>query len=227
MRPRRPPPVHNSGRGRNGRHRPRGGQQQAEVIKVLQANVGRSGPRTDALLRRADKEGVDIVLVQEPGGYWSAEKECPRTSSTYQAILPREGSGRRPRFVTYVRRTSTIWPLCARQDLLPAASDDVLVTSFQTATGQPLWIVNVYSAPSSSNQAPEAGAATVRQLLLLNKLCLVGGDFNLHHADWSTDTWRGDVTREAEAFATWLREDDWTRALPDGTVTHMSPCARY
>ncbi|KAE8229138.1 hypothetical protein CF326_g5900, partial [Tilletia indica] len=116
MRPRQQPPTSSMLRGRGGRNRNRGGQQKGGVIRLLQANVGRSGPRTDALLRRADEEHIDIVLVQEPGGYWAPGKECSRTSKSYQALLPDEGSGTRPRVVTYVRKTGLQWTTSLRQD---------------------------------------------------------------------------------------------------------------
>ncbi|KAL9932933.1 hypothetical protein V8E36_008188, partial [Tilletia maclaganii] len=116
------------------------------ALKILQANVGRSGPRTDALLRRADEERIDIILVQEPGGYFAPGKECPRIGSTYQPYLQREGSGRRPRVVTYVRK-STHWRPTPRQDLLPEPTDDILLISLSTDAGQELLVANIYNAP--------------------------------------------------------------------------------
>ncbi|KAE8225971.1 hypothetical protein CF326_g7778 [Tilletia indica] len=214
-------------RGRGGRHRNRGGQQKGGGVRLLQANVGRSGPRTDALLRRADEEHIDIVLVQEPGGYWAPGKECSRTSKSYQALLPNEGSGTRPRVVTYVRKTGLQWTTSLRQDLLPEPSDDVLILSLTSATGAELWVVNTYNAPSSSQTGPGEGAALLQRLGMGDRICVAVGDFNLHHADWAADTWVGVPTEEAEAFAEWVADGGWSYGLPLGTITHLSPHPRH
>ncbi|CAD6932422.1 unnamed protein product [Tilletia laevis] len=187
-----------------------------------QANVGRSGPRTDAILRRADEERIDIILVQEPGGYWAPGKECPRTSTTYQALLPHEGSGQRPRVVTYVRKHGLPWHAALRQDILPSPSNDVLVLTLTAPDGRELWLIDVYSAPLSVRDGPGAGAELVRRLPLLNKVCLLAGDFNLHHEDWAVESWAEQPTESATAFADWARDNDWYYCLPAGTITRVA-----
>ncbi|CAD7067500.1 unnamed protein product, partial [Tilletia caries] len=183
-------------------------------------NTGRSAESTSAILEIAKKNDVDIIMIQEPGGFFSAAslRTLPRIlGSCYQIYLPSLAAGIRPRVATYIRKHDFPWTPIAHTTLTKD-NGDILVIDLQASRGRTLRLVNIYNAPHGSDGWGE-GAAAFMSLPEIEGPCLAGGDLNLNHEDWSTRWWAGNVTAQASDFADFVFDRDWAFGLKPGTIT--------
>ncbi|CAD6917582.1 unnamed protein product [Tilletia laevis] len=139
---------------------------------------------------------------------------------TYQIYLPSTPAGIRPRVATYIRKHDFQWTPVSHT-ILTANNGDILVMDLHAPRGRKLRIVNVYNAPHGSEGCGD-GAAAFMSLPEVDSPCLVGGDFNLHHEDWSVESWAGSVTAQASDFAAFISDHDWALGLEPGSVTRPS-----
>ncbi|KAE8230792.1 hypothetical protein CF326_g4200 [Tilletia indica] len=187
----------------------------------MQLNTGRGADATSAILEIARNDKCDMLMLQEPGGFFSNSRTLPRIlGKHFQVYLPDTADGIRPRVATYVRKHGTDWTPVA-QTTTTKGNRDILVLDLKAASGQNVRVINIYNAPPGCEGCGE-GAKTLMELPALEGPSLVGGDFNLYHDAWAAEWWAGATTAQASAFGDFLEAEEWELGLEKGSITRMS-----
>ncbi|KAE8228115.1 hypothetical protein CF326_g6966 [Tilletia indica] len=187
----------------------------------MQLNAGRGSNTTSAILEIARNDECDVLLVQEPGGFFRNGRTLPRIlHSHYQVYLPLIADDVRPRVATYVRKNNFPWTPVAHTTMTEG-NRDILILDLLAAGGQKVRLANVYNAPAGAEGSGE-GAAAFLNLPEVDFPCLAAGDFNLYHDDWSAQWWAGPISAQAADLADFLSDNEWALGLEAGSITRPS-----
>ncbi|KAL9937359.1 hypothetical protein V8E36_003768 [Tilletia maclaganii] len=191
----------------------------------MQANVGRSGPATEAALQLAYENGADMLLLQEPGLWFHTDTQVyvPKSHPSFAVFVPQPTATKRPRAITYVREDRLAQlRVTQRQDLLAQDTADVVSIQIRGLAGPLLRVVNVYNAPrGEQGQAEGLRTVTGSRLSGDREAVIVAGDFNAHEATWATDSWNGRSNRAGRLLAEWMGTQGWVLGLEPGTATRQ------
>lgn len=175
-------------------------------MKIVQANVGRSGSAHDLLL----SYNVDIILVQEP--WTNMTKHLTKTQPRYKLFSPATRWEPRPRALIYVRRDLPAY------SLPQATSPDI--AAIYTAG---LTIINVYRPPHDpvTLVGSDTTPSTLRTLLQFSppRKIILAGNFNTHHPLWQPGTESHKITAGATALIEWLETHDLALGIESDTPT--------
>lgn len=192
-----------------------------EKLTVMQVNVGRGGPASNLALALGHERGIDIIMIQEPWIGQDLDRKMCKKHKGYQAYVPEDEWEERPRVITYIQQGELIPCTEKRQDILKTnGNQDVPLLEIQlgAASEPPIYVLNMYNAPSNCHHAGKAVELLMRsQSLMLHKV-LVGGDLNLHHMDWDARTLR--ATRQAVELSEWVTKNAAFYELATGTITY-------
>ncbi|KAE8218636.1 hypothetical protein CF326_g9121, partial [Tilletia indica] len=192
----------------------------------MQANVGRSGPTTEAVLQLAYENGADVIFLQEPGVWYNAETDLyvPKAHPAFAVFVPQPVATKRPRAITYVREDQLDrLRVTQRQDLLAKDTADVVSLQIRGLTGPHLHLVNVYNAPrGEKDQAEGVRTLTGSRWDEAHEAVLVGGDFNAHDANWATEEWNGRTNSAGRLLSRWMGAQGWVLGMEAGTPTRGS-----
>lgn len=181
-------------------------------IRIIQANVQKSIAAQDTLLRIAESEKADFVLVQEPY-IRETEEGVPlsRSHPAYSCFLPTNYSeGLRPGVATY-----------ALKDLLVYQTTiDDCPNLIWIRTPFNLHIGNFYKSYTESIRDLRAlgvSLPTHEGKPLPAKNVMIGGDFNLHHWLWepSYQARPNGASAAATALADWITDNDLSIPFTD------------
>ncbi|KAJ3454190.1 hypothetical protein MRS44_018084 [Fusarium solani] len=160
-------------------------------IRIFQANVAKTREAHNTALALAERNGFDLVMIQEPLTE-IINGECKtvnnRAYDTYGPVHKWKDTDTRPRVMTYVRRASCL----PAEQLEYDKCRDILILRVAQVT-----YINIY------RQTLFDGAL---ELLFARNIAgphVVAGDFNACHHSWQADTQRhrGEIVEEG---ALWL-----------------------
>jgi ribonuclease HI len=186
----------------------------AKPLTVLQINVGRGATTHELALSLANASFIDIILIQEPYVFSDRSRKITKFHSMYESFTPLDTWETRPRVMTYVRKGAGI----RASQLRPHISRDLLFLQLQTRNLSPLLIINIYNAPTGSDNAGDA----IKALFQLQRNSLqstfLAGDFNLSHPRWNPLNLR--PSSQAEPFTAWLDSHSFAFTSEVGRQTH-------
>ncbi len=109
-----------------------------QTLKILQANVRRSGIENDLSLAPAFEKKIDLVLIQEPWISEDLDRKLSKKHNAHQTFAPKDVGSNRPRVITYARRRRRNIRLEKRQELLEATDckPDILVLELDIEPNQ-------------------------------------------------------------------------------------------
>ena len=178
-------------------------------LRILQANVGRSGPAHDTALQLAHEHGCQLVLVQEPFTFKPLDSDRERTKShpAYNCHAPPLGWEPRPRVLTY-----TACSISAYTSPLSPRSNDLLLLCLPD---EKLEVLNVYRPPQEgrSGRTP----ALLQGIPITNRF-IAAGDFNATHPSWQS--W-GNPRGGDAAIAEWAEASGLALLSPPDSATHQ------
>ena len=178
-------------------------------FRILQANVGRSGPAHDTALQLAHENKCQLVLIQEPFTFKPVDSNSERTKShpAFNCHAPPLGWEPRPRVLTYVARS-----VSAHLSPHTPRSNDLLLLHLPDEN---LDILNVYRPP----QEGRTGATpTFLQDIPISSRFIAAGDFNAAHPTWQS--WGSPRGGDA-AIADWAVENSLALLSPPDAATHQ------
>jgi hypothetical protein len=181
-------------------------------IKILQANLNRSGPATESTLERAIELKADLLVIQEP---WVTEDYSRSIlHQSFNQILPLD-TNLRPRTLVYVSRTfqpSVSLAISSPKD------PDLLVIDIIEGNAK-LQLLNVYNEDDQAGVGPK----TLERCLFHRQLSpntILLGDFNIHHPWWDP---LAKKSPGADELIEWLEQQDQHLINLPGTGTFFRP----
>lgn len=184
---------------------------QANRIRIIQHNCGRSPDATQAILEIA-VQTADVVLLQEP---WIGSSGFTISHPSFESVLPGGTAQRHPRVAIFLSRTNTFLSATMRPDLID--DPDAMAVELATPCIDSVILYNIY------NQTIERGGQqTMERLFQLDhtfpKRCLFTGDFNAHHPWWNS---RIRTPKHAELLVELLQSNHFDLLNEEDAPTHF------
>lgn len=146
-------------------------QQQRRTLRLLQVNVGKSGPTHDVALNTAFESDAEVVFIQEPWVQLKGSRKLTKTHPGYDAFAPVEDwAEKKPRTMTYVLKT----PGLTAHHIRPFTHPDCCTIVINGIT-----MVNVYRQPGLP-----PGLLAELETWTTPRQTVVAGDFNAVHWTW-------------------------------------------
>src|SRR4051794_21678959 len=178
-------------------------------LRILQANVGRSGPAHDTALQLAHEHACQLVLIQEPFTFKPLDSECERMKShpAFNCHTPPLGWEPRPRVLSYTARS-----LSAYISPLSPRSNDLLLLCLPD---EKLEVLNIYRPPQEGRNGP---TPSLLQDIPIEGRFIAAGDFNATHPTWQS--WGSPRGGDA-AIAEWAEAANLALLSPPNSATHQ------
>ena len=151
-------------------------------MRILSANVNRSGAVHATVLQLAYEQGVDVLFVQEPWLHGEEARRLPKHHPAFNTLSPTQQWTDRPRVMTYARKDRLHLQVTADQSF-PEHPDVMAVNVFGLRPAA-VRLFNVYNGARGNTREGEA-AARILQYGNLDQPEIYAGDFNMHHEFWS------------------------------------------
>jgi len=168
------------------------------LSKILSINIGRGVERLLAIQSLALKEGIQIILVQEPPAAFNQKNILKNPFATNWNLY-------------YNSNTSRAITMVAKQlppiQQLPSPNDNIIIVNINGTI-----LINIYQPPTETEAIHDLGK--IIEEYSTSHPIVIAGDFNARHSHWDHAT-----NKQGIVTANLIREKDFTLLTEPYTPT--------